>query len=137
MFQRKLLFLSIILLGLSFFPQVCDGLGINCRGSSSCGAVDGTLRDITDLVCNFPFGRNAKRRYNHNERIAQVCDRFTGGLAVFTQDTRSTITPMQACVLLRLLMRHGCKACGSIPLDFPNSNDVKKGQLTVNYVFKC
>jgi hypothetical protein len=32
------------------------------------------------------------------------------------------------------LVAHNCKVCGSVPTDYPNSNDVKNGQLTFNYV---
>jgi len=126
--------LIITLLGILLYPQISSGLGINCRGSSSCGAIDASLRDIIILVCNLP---NGPAGYGPNVRIAKWCDRFTGGLAAFTQDTKTSINPRKACSLLQRLAQHGCKVCGSIPLDFPNSNDVKKGQLTVNYVAEC
>lgn len=29
---------------------------------------------------------------------------------------------------------HGCKVCGSVPLGFPGTNDVKNGELKFNFV---
>lgn len=34
----------------------------------------------------------------------------------------------------RSLSHHGCNACGSVPLDFPDTNDVNNGELTFNFV---
>lgn len=126
--------LSILLLGLLSYPQISNGLGINCKGSSSCGAVDGTLQAIVDMVCNLP---NGPAGFPPGVRLAQYCDRFAGGIAAFTQNTKTFVTPGKACSLLQLLKKHGCGTCGSIPLDYPHSNDVNKGELTVNYVLKC
>ena len=35
--------------------------------------------------------------------------------------------------LLLDIINHGCKGCGSVPVDFPN-NDPSNGILTINYV---
>ena len=33
-----------------------------------------------------------------------------------------------------MLLGHGCDACGSVPLGYPETNDVSMGELTSNFV---
>lgn len=33
-----------------------------------------------------------------------------------------------------MLLGYGCKACGSVPLGYPETNDVHMGELTSNFV---
>lgn len=48
-------------------------------------------------------------------------------------DERCAITQGRIYDLLLDLINHGCKGCGSVPIDFPN-NDPSNGILTINYV---
>lgn len=130
-FQCSLL--TVSLFGIISYPDISFGLGINCRGSSTCGVVEGSIATLTNNVCSLP----GFFKYAPGQRITYYCDRFAGGLAVFTQNTSSNLSARNACSLLKRLQNHGCKKCGSIPLAFPGSNDVSKGQLTVNYVAHC
>lgn len=43
------------------------------------------------------------------------------------------ITQARVYELLLDLINHGCRVCGSVPVDFPN-NDPSNGILTINYV---
>lgn len=116
----------IVFIAITFYSNVSFGYGINCDGSFWCGATNQNLNDIVAKVCNelqgFTFGP-----YEH---IA--CG--GGNLVAFTQMTDRRIWGSVACGLLRQLRDYGCKQCGSIPLGFPQDNDVYNGELTVNYV---
>ncbi|ORY01486.1 killer toxin, partial [Basidiobolus meristosporus CBS 931.73] len=107
-------------------------IGINCRGSSQCGATGNSLNQLVNTVCNLP----KKDSYGPGVRIASNCH-ILGGISTFTQNTGRSITASQACSLLHKLQNHGCNVCGSVPLGFPGDNNVAHGQLTVNYVAQC
>jgi hypothetical protein len=56
-------------------------------------------------------------------------------MCAFLQDTKSGVVGSQIQALLQELQNHGCKGCGSVPIDFTSgSNDPANGILTVNYV---
>ncbi|KAK8034253.1 hypothetical protein PG993_009248 [Apiospora rasikravindrae] len=97
---------------LLFLTSLATGAlaGINCRGSSNCG---GTLCKLTDILSQ----------------------RYRRGLCAFVQGNfNGQITASKAGDLLQDLVNHGCNKCGSVPVDFPGSNDDGNGILTVNYV---
>ncbi|CEF75998.1 hypothetical protein FGSG_10551 [Fusarium graminearum PH-1] len=108
-------------------------LGINCRGSSTCGVggightPNGDLKDVRDAVAAGEEGN-----FGNGDHIA--CIPFVvGQLCAFYQGIGSrTFTKEQSVTFLDQLRQHGCSKCGSIPVD--PGNDVKNGQLTVNYV---
>ncbi|KAG5759440.1 hypothetical protein H9Q69_006708 [Fusarium xylarioides] len=108
-------------------------LGINCRGSSSCGVggightPNGDLKDVRDAVASGEEGN-----FGNGDHIACIPFAF-GNLCAFYQGIGSrTFTKEQSVTFLDQLRQHGCSKCGSIPVD--PGNDVKNGQLTVNYV---
>jgi hypothetical protein len=100
-----------------------SALGINCQGSSRCSK--GALQNIVNTALSNTGGCSATPGQQ------MYCD---GNICAFTQGTRSNIDPDTAQVLLTALLSHGCQGCGSIPLEFPFSNDPSNGILTVNFV---
>uniref|UniRef100_A0A914YB76 Killer toxin Kp4 domain-containing protein n=1 Tax=Panagrolaimus superbus TaxID=310955 RepID=A0A914YB76_9BILA len=56
------------------------------------------------------------------------------GYCLFLQKTQNGINGDRIKQLVALLMEHGCKGCGSVPINYPGSNDPKNGILTSNYV---
>ncbi|GKU16525.1 unnamed protein product [Fusarium langsethiae] len=108
-------------------------LGINCRGSSTCGVggightPNGDLKDVRDAVAAGEEGN-----FGNGDHIACIPFAF-GQLCAFYQNIGDrTFTKEQSVTFLDQLRQHGCSKCGSIPVD--PGNDVKNGQLTVNYV---
>lgn len=81
-------------------------------------------------VCGLP----PTKEFGPGQQMATNCG-GSGGFVPFTQNTEDNITAGKACDLLKRLQQHGCTGCGSIPIDL--SDDVKNGQLTVNFVSKC
>ncbi|KAF9779696.1 hypothetical protein IL306_001292 [Fusarium sp. DS 682] len=108
-------------------------LGINCRGSSTCGVggighlPNANLKDVRDAVAAGDEGNFA-----NGEHVA--CVPFaTGSLCAFYQNIGSrTFTKEQTVSFLDSLRDHGCTKCGSIPTDA--GNNVDNGELTVNFV---
>lgn len=108
-------------------------LGINCRGSSTCGvggighSPAGTLQQVRDAVASGPEGV-----WSNGQQIACV-PHVTGRLCAFYQNVGGrTFNKGQSVSYLDNLLGHGCKNCGSIPTDAGNNGD--NGELTVNYV---
>ncbi|OAQ68047.1 killer toxin, Kp4 [Pochonia chlamydosporia 170] len=108
-------------------------LGINCRGSSTCGvggighSPAGTLEKVRDAVAAGPDGS-----WTNGQHIACVAH-VTGQLCAFYQNIGGrSFNKQQSVTFLDQLRDHGCKNCGSIPTD--PGNNVGNGQLTVNFV---
>ncbi|KAH7186243.1 killer toxin Kp4/SMK [Fusarium flagelliforme] len=108
-------------------------LGINCRGSSSCGVggifhlPNHDMKDVRDAVAAGEEGNWA-----NGEHVACVPFAF-GQLCAFYQGIGSrTFSKQQTVTYLDELLEHKCDKCGSIPTD--PGNNVANGQLTVNYV---
>lgn len=112
-------------------------LGINCRGSAICSdprAGKDASRRLQAYIQNIQGGRV----YRNGEHIACVGRGSTispnGGFCAFLQGTTRNVNGNQIKELIGHIVGHGCKVCGSVPIDFPGSNDPKNGILTVNYV---
>jgi hypothetical protein len=108
-------------------------LGINCRGSSTCGVggighlPNAEMKDVRDAVAAGEEGNWA-----NGEHVACVLI-FFGSLCAFYQGIGSrTLTKEQTVTFLDELLEHGCNKCGSIPAN--PGNNVANGQLTVNNV---
>jgi hypothetical protein len=108
-------------------------LGINCRGSSTCGVGGlghlpaGTMEQVRDAVAAGPEGQ-----WGNGQQIACV-PHVTGRLCAFYQNIGSrTFSKEQSVTYLDQLRAHGCVNCGSIPTD--SGNNVDNGELTVNFV---
>ncbi|PTB53232.1 hypothetical protein M431DRAFT_88951 [Trichoderma harzianum CBS 226.95] len=108
-------------------------LGINCRGSSSCGvggiagSPHGTLEDVRNAVASGPDGS-----WGNGQQVACV-GLATGRLCAFYQNIGNRqFSKSQTVTFLDQLMDHGCRVCGSIPTD--SGNNVDNGELTVNFV---
>jgi hypothetical protein len=112
-----------------------SALGINCKGNGNCGLPDGVphVSDIIAAAAN--AGDN--HVFQNGEHVA--CRAFGGAaggsLCAFPQGTNGGIEGWKAKQLLGFIRDHGCSRCGSVPVNFPNDNDVGcAGQLTVNWV---
>lgn len=60
-----------------------------------------------------------------------------GGICAFLQSLPSgkTLTLGQIKTLTDDIIQHGCKTCGSVPITYPNNQDVDSvGELTYNFV---
>jgi hypothetical protein len=72
------------------------------------------------------------RPYEVGEHLACVKRQDHGAYCLFPQVNK--IWGYNIKRVLPLLIEHGCKKCGSIPNNYPMSNDPKDGILTSNYV---
>jgi hypothetical protein len=104
--------------------EEAPALGINCRGSSKCkgnAVVKSLYNDINKIPDN--------NHFDNGKHIA--CE---GHICAFLQHTTSGCYAKQLKSLAYALYAHSCQVCGSVPIDFPESNDPKNGILTFNYV---
>ncbi|OCL14191.1 killer toxin [Glonium stellatum] len=106
--------------------------GINCHGSANCDTAPDApqLIDLVALIDHI----DDNRFYNNGEQIACQNEAFfKGAVCAFTQ--KSGGAPGSSIKTLAQELRdHGCSVCGSIPLFFPQDNNVDDGELTVNWV---
>ncbi|KAM4056042.1 kp4 domain-containing protein [Hirsutella rhossiliensis] len=104
--------------------------GINCHGSSNCGNVGFKLSGLR----NTAQGLDDNRWYQNGQKIACWQARDGSGFCAFLQNTGG-IPGREIKRLLQELVNHGCAKCGSVPVFFPQDNDINShGILTVNYV---
>ncbi|KAH7076769.1 killer toxin, kp4 [Paraphoma chrysanthemicola] len=108
-------------------------LNINCRGSgwctSACGRNIWQVKAFVDTIAD-------SKEFSNKQRLACVkCDGKDGGFCAFPQSMgkNERVTAKTAKEMIDKLIMKGCSRCGSAPL---KGNDVKYGQLTVNYVAK-
>ncbi|KAI1085445.1 killer toxin [Whalleya microplaca] len=121
--------LSLSLAYLAATPLV-HALGINCRGSFYCtfGKADAFSADNLRWFIN---SVDDAKSFANGDHIACV----EGGICAFLQNTNG-LKGAELKKLAPYIVEHGCTVCGSVPTDYPKSNDVKKGELTFNYVSK-
>ncbi|KAF2744834.1 killer toxin [Sporormia fimetaria CBS 119925] len=129
-------FTTTLITTLMAFGAHTTALGINCRGSSNCGLLrngDANLGTIVSRANN--AGDN--HVFGNGEHIACVAFGGVAGgsLCAFPQGTSGGISGRRAKELLLHLQNHRCSTCGSVPVGFPQDNDVSTaGMLTVNWV---
>jgi hypothetical protein len=114
--------------------------GINCKGNARCAELSlyTQVKNYVDIIDRV----DPNRWYNNGEHIACIKADVPTGLyfsdhissCVFLQNSGGapghSLPP-----LIKLLRKHGCKGCGSVPLFAPQgNNNVADGELTVNYV---
>jgi hypothetical protein len=109
--------------------------GINCQGSALCssatsnGGVAQQLKEYIDRI-------DTSRYYNNGEQIA--CDKVqaiegTVTICAFLQNSNGA--PGSSIKgLAHYIPDHGCTVCGSVPLFYPDDNNVDNGELTFNVV---
>ncbi|KAF2821193.1 killer toxin [Ophiobolus disseminans] len=123
------------LLTLLSLSSTALSLGINCRGNGNCGLPDS--RASLDRLRDVARGAGDHHFFQNGDHIAclQFGGAAGGSLCAFPQGTRGGIEGWKAKQLLGFIRDHGCTRCGSVPVNFPNDNDVNSaGQLTVNWV---
>ncbi|KAI9680764.1 MAG: hypothetical protein M1817_004204 [Caeruleum heppii] len=130
--------------GLALFAWATslEGKGINCQGSSQCRLLNcpgfggwnlGCIGNMAEAFFDPEFDVN--RTWRNGEQIFCFEDVSTAGignLCAFLQNQPEGASGREIQEAIRKLRRHGCKRCGSVPMQ--EGNDVSKGQLTVNYV---
>ncbi|KAL9092661.1 MAG: hypothetical protein Q9159_000732 [Coniocarpon cinnabarinum] len=122
--------LSLLLL-LHLTPLAAT-LGVNCRGSRECRKEEKDLAALADAM-NRSLEAGNNWWYHEHEHIACVLHTHRRGntCAFFAKDATGFLSA--AYDLLNRLIAHGCISCGSQPI-FPVKNNVKFGELTVNFV---
>ncbi|KAL7916600.1 killer toxin [Trichoderma velutinum] len=104
--------------------------GVNCNGSSNCAGLAFSLQDIV----NQSKGLDENRIYRPGEHIICIEGVFGNGACAFLQGN-SAENGHFVKILLQDLLDHGCKKCGSVPVDATQGgNDDGNGILTVNAV---
>ncbi|KAI4214177.1 MAG: hypothetical protein LQ351_003262 [Letrouitia transgressa] len=131
-FQLALIFVAAA----SFLPSAFAKTppGIHCKGSIFCGSNKHRriLDELVEVVEKIPDDRT----FTQHEFVAcNWANMFDGGYCVFWEHKTGRTTAKETKDHLLELQAYGdCKICGAIPLGYPESNDRRKGQLTVNYV---
>ena len=126
----KLLTLTTLLTALQLTTNA-SALGINCQGSTICSSYKGTAGWLKSFI----DGIDGNRWYNNGQKIACYNGSEVGANCAFFQKMPGGGGwGWQAKYLAHYIPEHGCSACGSVPMDFPNGNDVGKGELTFNVV---
>ncbi|KAJ7912966.1 killer toxin [Mycena leptocephala] len=104
-------------------PPVAD-LGINCRGSISCGD-----DDAANILVSYIETISDGTWYNNGQHIACYFN-----ICAFLQNTGGT-TGAVIKQLAPYIPGHKCKECGSVPYYYPQGdNNVADGELTFDYV---
>lgn len=119
--------LSVLILAMALGVVDVAALGINCRGSGFCGPQGGAMVRLRDAISQ---DNDPGRLYSSGQKIACT----DNNICAFVQNFGGQVTQSKIASLMPALVDHGCKICGSVPLDFPHSNNVNNGELTVNYV---
>ncbi|PGH05143.1 hypothetical protein AJ79_06891 [Helicocarpus griseus UAMH5409] len=110
------------------FALQAYGIGINCSGNGNCANIPCNIRDLQTIA----NGLDDMKFWYPGEHIICCGEKgVTAALCVFTQNTHKYIRGKQVKQLLDGLVAHGCEKCGSNPF---KENDVRYGELTVNYV---
>ncbi|KAG0627766.1 hypothetical protein M758_2G226500 [Ceratodon purpureus] len=104
---------SVLLLAMILCIGTVTGLGINCRGSGFCPTSSPATVQLRDAVNN---DGDPNRLYNNGQQIACT----DNNVCAFVQNFGGQVSEGRVGTLLGNLVDHGCKTCGSVPLDFPN-----------------
>lgn len=122
------------LLAIAALAASTSALGINCKGSALCsattdGGVAQQLKEYIDRI-------DTSRYYNNGQQIA--CDKvqaIEGSVTICAFLQNSNGAPGSSIKeLAHYIPDHGCKVCGSVPLFYPQDNNVDNGELTFNVV---
>ncbi|KAI5459614.1 killer toxin [Mariannaea sp. PMI_226] len=136
--------LSLVISAFAMLAGEATALGINCRGSSTCGRSH--TKNAIKQLASFIIGEiETCRTYSNGEHIACITDGNilapNGGFCAFLQGTGYGASGLAIQELIATLADRTddvCNNCGSIPYSFPadlgGSNDPGAGILTVNFV---
>jgi hypothetical protein len=132
------------------------GLGINCPGSGWCNIVSGAVASDLD-----GYIQTAKGKFRPSPNLPHMSNSladntwYADGQHIACTQAEAHLLPendgseIGFCTFLQKsggaygskikslskdILGHGCKDCGSVPTDWPNSNDVDNGMLTSNMV---
>jgi hypothetical protein len=133
----------VAILAVGIFIGQSVALGINCRGSSTCGRAK--TQGAVNTIAGYIAGVQPCRNYKNGEHIACINDgnvlASNGGFCAFLQGTASGAVGADINAMIQSLNNRTddhCNNCGSVPILFPpalgGSNDPKPGILTVNFV---
>ncbi|OAA61557.1 Killer toxin, Kp4 [Cordyceps fumosorosea ARSEF 2679] len=108
-----------------------NALGINCQGSGLCVGNKGLLGQAQGQL----RGMDQNKKVRDGEHAVCVKSSISIGdpsLCIFYQKTGREWTIGQTVQFVQNIIDHGCKACGSVPVD--PGNNVNNGELTANMV---
>ncbi|KAJ6576048.1 Kp4-domain-containing protein [Mycena vulgaris] len=100
-------------------------LGINCQGSRLC---DGNAFDTSSQLVEYINQASDGTWFNNGQHIACV-----NSICAFLQNSNGA-PGSSVKALAHYIPDHNCKVCGSVPLFYPNDNNVANGELTFNAV---
>lgn len=114
-----------------------QGLGIKCHDGGNC-TKNGAIADIAKYMERLQIDRmHYRNRFiacrGRNGNIAGATDPY-GSVCGFLQGTKTGFNGSQIKSLTAALVQYGCNACGSISVDFPNSDDPAHGYLTFDWI---
>ncbi|KAF3922257.1 hypothetical protein ABW20_dc0103195 [Dactylellina cionopaga] len=123
-------------------------LGINCRGKHYCTFDLINNKHLSSTLMHIIENVPDDRIFGHKELIAcargisylvgsqgYLCAWFNYGS---NQDTKywehrsEMVSGRHAKILAKDIIMHNCKRCGSVPIEWPDSNDGSQGYLTFN-----
>lgn len=146
LYSSSLSFLTTIVFFTSAIKPTTAGVkGINCEGSYPiCAMVGANGLDSPDgtnarsvpswFLARFKSDVPSTVVYPPGYQIGCFGNRLNGALCLFTQATGKSYSQAELWPVLKDLDYHGCRYCGSAPLD-RSINDVSRGMLTINYVW--
>lgn len=110
------------------FLGYASAKGINCQGSGACGLAKTEIPRIANILNGdgaYP-GISDTRWYNNGQNI--YCGENTDSWScVFLQ--KSGGAPGKSIKkLIRALADHNCVHCGSVPLFYPDDNNIENGE---------
>ncbi|KAI4252169.1 MAG: hypothetical protein LQ352_004430 [Teloschistes flavicans] len=128
-----------------------NALGINCRGSGACDLFKSNAKfseNISNHLANTLNGLDDNTIYFPGSQLACVKGYYwfpstqawkNGGICAFLQNGDSSNWSISrngwdVKYLAGQIVGHDCKTCGSVPVGWPQTNDVSQGQLTFNFV---
>ncbi|KAF2429475.1 Kp4-domain-containing protein [Tothia fuscella] len=127
-------FPATLALALTLLPSTL-ALGINCRGSGAC---TGLVRPAVPPLVHAIWSLDDNYLWSTREPIAcyiRVCAFLQPWSGHGADTIDKGVTGRRIKELAREIFKHGCTECGSVPLDYPESNDgAVAGELTFNVV---
>ncbi|KAK7408549.1 hypothetical protein QQX98_009310 [Neonectria punicea] len=108
--------------------------GINCQGNSGCGLAKTEIPRMANILNGDGASQGIAddRWYKNGEHI--YCGMNTDSWSCAFLQKSGGAPGKSIKKLIRALADHNCVHCGSVPLFFPQDNNVENGELTVNII---
>jgi hypothetical protein len=119
--------------------HLASTLGINCRGAAYCvgGQAGSRHSRVASRLTSAIENIDGDRWYADGELVACVTNQPNHegpvSFCAFLQSTGGALGS-RILELAHYIEAHGCRGCGSVPVFYPEQNEVSGGELTYNYV---